>query len=283
MGRRWFPYYNWHHIAASPWLFHWMEFMKRSQWKFRLVQNTIWFLSPVGLVFALIPSFSYFSHFPFFHVQSQELLEDKNILKVGFNPKLDIPTEINAAGTLDLNFVRPKENFPCFGLTKLARRHLNVKLRADASPKLQRVKENLERNEAHISIELFKEFTKKRRPKVDESNSKESLQRHIEKACSKYLDKKFDIRNEMFRKPKKSKKSKQSKKADNSGPTPEKSPRTEQASNKADKWHLHLEFAIQVFGRVKSVRCSLRDVFKNILFSVHVCLHEIFNKMTKEV
>lgn len=124
------------------------------------------------------------------------MLEDKSILKVGIRPACDLPNKCRVVGTLDLNYLLCKYKNERFALPlpALSRWFLKVKLSKNPSLKLQNVEKNLDKNDAHISIELFKEFVKRLEPKTEEDIQEINLEEFIEKHCLKYLDAKFERR-----------------------------------------------------------------------------------------
>lgn len=73
-------------------------------------------------------------------------------------------------------------------LQKLCKWFLKVKLNKNPSIKLESVKSHLAKNDAHMSIELFKEFVKRLEPKTDDADQEISLEEFIKKHCQDYLD-----------------------------------------------------------------------------------------------
>lgn len=132
-------------------------------------------------------------------------MNDKRIIKVGIRPECNILEKYNVTGTLDLSHLlnKHKKKQMALPLHALSKWFLRVKLNKNPSKKLENVKKNLDKNEAHISIELFKEFVKKFAAKSgdNDDNHEIDLKQFIETHCLEYLDKKFEklsvVNNEM--------------------------------------------------------------------------------------
>lgn len=118
---------------------------------------------------------------------------DKRILKVGINPASNLPNKCRVEGTLDLNYLLSKYKKESFALSlsSLSRWFLKVKLQRNRTLNLQTVEKHLEKNDAHIAIELFKEFVKKLEPRSVDDNQEINLDNFIGKHCMNYLDVKF--------------------------------------------------------------------------------------------
>lgn len=124
-------------------------------------------------------------------VHFQELLEDKRILKVGIRPANRISTTCHVNGILDLSYLVCKyTNRRELPLHKLSRWFLGVKL--NKRPSLKAVEKNLKTNDAHISIEIFKELLNKFGSKVEDKNQMIDLQAFIEEHCLPHLDTLFN-------------------------------------------------------------------------------------------
>lgn len=132
----------------------------------------------------------------------QQLLEDESILKVGIQPYVDAKYLMHdyriagVASTLDLRLLAKECGFEALGLGGLAQEHLQVQLDKNRcicasnweDNQLLDVQIEYAAKDARISLELFKVFEEKLKPKPIDCDEKQHVQEFIEEYCKKYLN-----------------------------------------------------------------------------------------------
>lgn len=132
----------------------------------------------------------------------QQLLEDESILKVGIQPYVDakyLTHDYRIAGvasTLDLRSLAKECGFEALGLGGLAQEHLQVQLDKNrcicASNweefQLLNVQIDYAAKDARVSLELFKVFEEKLKPKPIDCDEKQHVQEFIDEFCKKHLN-----------------------------------------------------------------------------------------------
>lgn len=134
-------------------------------------------------------------------MQFQEILEDDNILKVGVAPKGDadllaVDYGVCVASTLDLRYLAAMTNCRPGGLGKMSEEYINVKLDknwrircSDWEAQILTQKQiQYAANDAHVSIELFKVFAYKLRPKKMTEKLSTYVRSIIDDYCFSYMD-----------------------------------------------------------------------------------------------
>lgn len=134
----------------------------------------------------------------------QELLEDKDIIKVGVAPLGDAnylqnDYGISVASTMDLRYLAAQCQHQTAGLAALSEKHLKVRLNKSG----HLVRSNWEADvltewqieyaarDAHVAIELFKLFAEQLKPRPFWMNTKDHLDQFRDQHCVSYLDFRF--------------------------------------------------------------------------------------------
>lgn len=130
------------------------------------------------------------------------MLEDKNVLKVGIQPFVDAKYLVQdykiscVASTLDLRSLSKECGYKSKGLGSLTEEVLQVELNknrcvaasnweVDTLPDIQI---EYAAKDALVSLELFKFFEEKLKPKPSDCNEKQHVQEFIDNVCVKYLN-----------------------------------------------------------------------------------------------
>lgn len=134
-------------------------------------------------------------------IESQEILEDDYIVKVGVSPNGDANYLVKdygvcVASTFDLRYMAALCNCRPGGLAKMSEDYLNVKLEKNwrircsdwEAPTLSKMQTDYAANDAHVAIELFKYFSDKLEPKPFLQNQSKYVQYIVDEYCFQYFD-----------------------------------------------------------------------------------------------